>query len=84
VVGFVCQVAVRKLFPAGPDVREVTAFVTGMRSRIHSTTPPEKHVCKALILDALGDHDVDLTNLAEDLVLLLQLPDLLACRGELR
>jgi hypothetical protein len=37
VVGSVYEVAVRKVFPAGPDLREVTAFVTDMRSRIHST-----------------------------------------------
>ncbi len=40
VAGSVCEVAARKLFPAGPDDQAVAAFVAGMRSRIHSTTPP--------------------------------------------
>jgi hypothetical protein len=64
VVGSVCEVAVRKLFPAGPDIREVTAFVTDMRSRIHSTTPPGQHVCEAIIRDAFRDKSVDFTNVS--------------------
>jgi hypothetical protein len=64
VVGSVCAVAVRKLFPAGPDIREVTAFVTDLRSRIHSTTPPGQHVCEAIIRDALRDKNVDFTNVS--------------------
>ena len=60
----VCEAAVRKLFPAGPDIQEVTAFVTDMRSRIHSTTPPDQHVCEAIIRDAFRDQNVDFTNVS--------------------
>jgi hypothetical protein len=64
VVGSVCAVAVRKLFPAGPDIREVTAFVTDLRGRIHSTTPPGQHVCEAIIRDAFRDKNVDFSNVS--------------------
>jgi hypothetical protein len=64
VVAAVCEIAVRKLFPAGLDVQAVTAFVTDMRSRIHSTTPPDQHVCETIIRDAFRDPDVDYTNVS--------------------
>jgi hypothetical protein len=64
VVGSVCEIAVRKLFLAGPDAQAVTAFVTDMRSRIHSTTPPDQHVCEVVILDALGDQNADFTDIS--------------------
>jgi hypothetical protein len=64
VVGSVCEVAVRKLFPAGLDTQEVTAFVTDMRSRIHSATPPDQHVCEAIIRDAFRDQNVDFANVS--------------------
>ena len=64
VVGSVCEIAVRKLFPAGLDIREVAAFVTDMRSRIHSTTPPDQHVCEAMIRDAFRDQSVDFTDIS--------------------
>jgi len=64
VVGTVCEIAVRKLYPAGPDIQEITAFVAGMRSRIHSTTPPDQHVCEAIIRDAFRGQNVDFTNVS--------------------
>jgi len=63
VVGCVCEIAARKVFPAGLDIQAVSAFVTDMRSRIRSTPPPDQLVCKALIRDALGDK-VDYTNIS--------------------
>ena len=72
VVGFVCEIAARKRFQAGPDIREVTAFVTDMRSRIHSVTPPDQHVCEAIIRDAFRDPDVDYTNVSREEMFLAQ------------
>ena len=64
VVGTVCEIAVRKLYPAGPDIQEITAFVADMRSRIHSTTPPDQHVCEAIIRDAFRGQNVDFTDVS--------------------
>jgi hypothetical protein len=62
VVGAVCDIAVRKLYPAKPSLQEITAFVTDMRSRIHSTTPPGQHVCEAIIRFAFRDPNASFTN----------------------
>jgi hypothetical protein len=64
VVGSVCEVSVRKRFPAGPDTQEVTAFITDMRSRIHSTTPPDHDLCEAIIRAAFRDRSVNYTNVS--------------------
>jgi len=65
VVAAVCEIAIRKLFPAGLDAQAVTAFVADMRSRIHSETPPDQHVCEAIIRDAFRDPGVDYTNVSD-------------------
>jgi hypothetical protein len=64
VVAAVCEIAVRTLFRAAPDAQAVTAFVTDMRSRFRSTTPPGQQVCEAVIRDAFRDPDVDYTNVS--------------------
>jgi hypothetical protein len=53
-----CQLAVRRLFSESIDVREITKFVMELRSRVHSTTPPDQLEAESLIRAALGDHDV--------------------------
>jgi hypothetical protein len=37
-------------------------FVTDMRSWIHSTTPPDQHVCEAIICFAFCDPNASFTN----------------------
>jgi hypothetical protein len=63
VVEIACQLVVRRLFPESVDVREITAFVMEMRSRIHSITPPDQLESEALIRSALGDTDVVLSDI---------------------
>jgi hypothetical protein len=58
VVEAVCLVALRRLFPAGLDAHAISAFVSDLRSRIHSTPPPGQLETEALIRAALGDPDV--------------------------
>jgi hypothetical protein len=55
VVGLVFELTVRRLFPESVDVREITAFVRDLRSRVHTTAPPDQLESEALIRDALGE-----------------------------
>jgi hypothetical protein len=63
VVGFAFQLAVRKIFSPSVDVREITKFVIDLRSRVRSAAPPDQLVAEALIRDALGDPDVDISDI---------------------
>jgi hypothetical protein len=53
-----CEIAVREYFGGDYDVRAITSFVSGMRSRIHSVAPPGQLETEALIRSALGETDV--------------------------
>ena len=53
-----CEIAVRRYFRRDADVREITAFVSEFRARIHSTKPPGQLEAEALVRMALGDPDV--------------------------
>src|SRR5260370_5574589 len=63
VVEVAFQMAVNRFFPKSVDVREVTALVADMRSRIHSTEPPDQLEAEALIRAALGDQDVVISDI---------------------
>lgn len=58
VVEAVCVLALRRRFPSGADPQAITAFVSGVRNRIHSETPPGQRETEAVIRFALGDPDV--------------------------
>jgi hypothetical protein len=58
VVEAMCELAVREYFGGDYDVRAITLFVSGMRSRIHSVAPPGQLETEALIRSALGETDV--------------------------
>jgi hypothetical protein len=58
VVEIAFQLVVRRLFDEPVDVRQITALVRDMRSRIHSTAPPDQLEAEALIRASLGDQDV--------------------------
>lgn len=62
VVGFAFELAVRQLFPESVDVREITAFVRDLRSRVYSTAPPDQLGAEALIRDAL-EEPVDISDI---------------------
>lgn len=53
-----CELAVREYFGGDYDVRAITSFVSGMRSRIHSVAPPGQLETEAVIRSALGEADV--------------------------
>lgn len=63
VVEAVCAVAARKLFPAGLDAQAITAFVSDIRSRVHSTTPPGQLETEAVVRLVLGDPDVVISHI---------------------
>lgn len=58
VVEAVSAIPARKLFPAGLDTQAISAFVSDIRSRVHSTTPPGQPEIEAVIRVVLGDPDV--------------------------
>ena len=62
VVEFAFKLAVRRLFPESVDVREITAFVRDLRSRVQRTAPPDQLEAEALIRDALGE-SVDISGM---------------------
>lgn len=55
VVGFAFELAVRRLFGKSVDMLEITEFVQDLRSRVHSTAPPDQREAEALIRDVLGE-----------------------------
>lgn len=58
VVEAACEIAVRRFFGADYDVREITSFVSQVRSKIHSVEPPDQLRTEAMIRSALGESDV--------------------------
>ena len=64
VVEIACQLAARHYFGNGINVYVISAFVTELRGRIHSTTPPDQEKTEALLRHALGDRDVAVSHIA--------------------
>ena len=63
----VCELAVRRYFPPGYDVREVTAFVFELRQAMAGgPTPVDQLMTEAVIRSALGEADVDVSDVARD------------------
>jgi hypothetical protein len=60
----VCEIAVRRYFHRDADVREITAFVSEFRAKIHSIKPPGQLEAEALVRMALGDPDVVVDNIS--------------------
>ncbi len=58
VVEVAFQTVVNRIFSSSADVREVTAFVQNLRSRMHGPEVPDQLESEALIRAALGDPDV--------------------------
>jgi hypothetical protein len=64
VVEIACESAVRRFFGSDPDVREITAFVSDLRDRVKgSVTPISQLEAEAVIRSALGEDDVDISDL---------------------
>jgi hypothetical protein len=62
VAGYAFEIAIRTFFPKSVDIREITAFVQELRSRVHSQTPPDQLETEVLIRDGLGE-DVNISGI---------------------
>jgi hypothetical protein len=75
VVQAACQLAVRRLWGSGYDVRDITAAVAVMReaSLANDHTPPYGQLeMEAVIRSALGEADVDMTGIPRPLAYEIQ------------
>jgi hypothetical protein len=52
------ELMVRRYFLRDVDVREITKFVSDIRAKIHSATPPDQLEAEAVIRAALGEKDI--------------------------
>jgi len=66
VVEIAFHFAMRRLFAEPVDVRQITAFVRDMRSKVRTNEPPDELETEALIRQTLGEPDVVISDISPE------------------